>query len=149
MPSDEAYFDELQPILESLLSSLVNDVVDSRPADLELFLLERLHARRQRAASSSMSALHTFQKAQEQRKRGEWTAVSWVDSVGVASAVAHALLHNHAGSEESKVNALKKLGDHSLPELVGVLRDGGLVENVGTSQRYSCPHCVSWPAPRR
>ena len=125
----EPYLEQHRPFLESLFSTFANELAASRPAHPERFLLERLNARCQPATqSSSFDDVRAMQtKAQEQRKRGEWTAVSWVESVGISSAVAHTLVHDCAGSE---VDALQRLGDHSLPELIGVLRNGGLVENV-------------------
>ena len=139
------YIEQHSPFIESLFGTLVNEIFDSRPVDLEKFLRERLDARRPGPAASldqvaraaepshavTLSSLLAVQKkSQERKKRGEWTAVSWVESVGIASAVALALLHDLAGSETSEVDALQSLGDHSVPELAGVLRNGGLVESV-------------------
>lgn len=119
-----------QPFIENLFSTLADELAQSQPADPEPFLLERLQARH-KPAQQPFSKFEALQKnAQERRKRGEWTAISWVDSVGIGSAVAHALLRDGAGNEDSEVNTLRRLGDHSLPELMGVLRNGGLVENI-------------------
>ena len=98
--------------------------------DIDAVVLDQV-ARAEPSHAVTLTALHAVQKtSQEQKARGEWTAVSWVESVGIASAVALALLHDRAGSEQSEVDALQKLGDHSVSDLTGVLRNGGLVESV-------------------
>ena len=125
------YVDRHMPQIERLLSELVSDMNDvagsAHPADPEALLREILNARH-RPAAASFDALQAFQRiSQEERERGEWTAVAWVDSVGISAAVAHALLPDRTGSD---VDALQQLGNRSVAELAGALREGGLVENV-------------------